>query len=149
MPLRYIHNPTTEAERSEKNAYQRLWRAKNKDKCAAYNAKRYLRDRKEILARVKSYRQKNISKCRTWGLRYYYRRIGTPNVPCEVIERAAIYIRDRGICHICKDKVKLKDYHLDHIHPLSKGGLHIEQNVAVSHSWCNLKKGARILHGTI
>ena len=37
-----------------------------------------------------------------------------------------------------------KKYHVDHIHPLSKGGLHHEDNLQILPSEDNLKKGNKI-----
>lgn len=39
------------------------------------------------------------------------------------------------------------DIHIDHILPVSLGGLSELSNLQVTHSWCNLKKGARVLGG--
>jgi hypothetical protein len=61
------------------------------------------------------------------------------DVPLEYI-----YMRDNGICQICKKKVKLnKDTNhnehasLDHIIPLSKGGVHASYNIQLAHRICN------------
>ena len=52
--------------------------------------------------------------------------------------------RDRWRCGICgeliHDKSKASP---DHIEPLSKGGLHVLENLQISHVDCNLKKGNR------
>ncbi len=57
-----------------------------------------------------------------------------------------IFERDHWICQICHKKVdKNKKYpnpfssSLDHIIPLSKGGVHKRQNVQLSHLICNCK----------
>jgi 5-methylcytosine-specific restriction endonuclease McrA len=59
----------------------------------------------------------------------------------EAIDRAIVYERDKGICGICRKPVD-SDWHLDHIIPLSRSGEHSYANVQVSHSRCNLSKGA-------
>lgn len=55
-----------------------------------------------------------------------------------------IYFRDHGLCQLCKGKINLKHKvpnllagTLDHIVPLSKGGLHDEVNIQLSHFRCN------------
>jgi 5-methylcytosine-specific restriction endonuclease McrA len=32
-------------------------------------------------------------------------------------------------------------WHIDHIVPVSKGGKHVRENLQITHSMCNLKKG--------
>lgn len=49
-----------------------------------------------------------------------------------------------GLCGICSQEVKDK-YHIDHILPLSKGGLHAQVNLQITHPKCNLSKGSKIL----
>lgn len=52
-------------------------------------------------------------------------------------------------CQYCGKKVKKKNWHLDHIHPLSKGGKNIVDNLCVSCSTCNLMKNSMIKHDFI
>lgn len=61
----------------------------------------------------------------------------------EPVDRAVVYERDKGICHLCGGSVPVESFHLDHIKPVSKGGEHTYANVAVSHPACNRKKGAK------
>jgi len=50
------------------------------------------------------------------------------------------YERDNGRCHICGRRVDSKDWHLDHLIPLSCGGPHSRLNVSVSCPKCNLRR---------
>lgn len=45
-------------------------------------------------------------------------------------------------CYWCGKK-KLKKYHVDHYHPLSKGGAHHVSNLVIACHKCNLKKSAK------
>ena len=57
-------------------------------------------------------------------------------------------------CHICKNPIDLdaprkvgipgweRALHIDHVHPLSKGGLDTIENVRPSHGKCNVIKWA-------
>lgn len=68
-----------------------------------------------------------------------------------------LYQKDNGICHICGKQTNLQDYKviengtivcgndypsIDHVIPLSKGGLHEWSNVHLAHRICNTIKGA-------
>lgn len=58
------------------------------------------------------------------------------------IDRAAIYDRDNGICHLCKLPVPREAFDLDHVTPLAEGGDDTPKNLRVAHPSCNTKKGA-------
>lgn len=57
--------------------------------------------------------------------------------------RAAVIARDGYVCGICAVDVDPSDVHLDHIKPHSKGGPTTLGNLRVTHSRCNMSKGAR------
>lgn len=68
--------------------------------------------------------------------------------------------KDRGVCHICGDRVDKNDYKhisgayiaglrhpsIDHIMPLSKGGTHTWDNVKLAHMGCNALKNDREIY---
>ena len=58
--------------------------------------------------------------------------------------RAAVIERDGYVCKLCGEDVEPDDVHIDHIHPVSKGGSDKLDNLQVAHSLCNIKKGARV-----
>jgi len=58
----------------------------------------------------------------------------------EVIDRLAVWERDAGTCRICGSEVQPDDWHMDHIIPVSRGGSHTYDNVAVTHPTCNMRK---------
>lgn len=64
--------------------------------------------------------------------------VGTPNYD-------DIYDRDGGICYLCGLPSPVEVTHFDHVVPLSRGGLHSDDNIRVTHSTCNLQKGARFV----
>ena len=57
--------------------------------------------------------------------------------------RAAVIARDGHTCQLCGGEVSAGDIHLDHIKPWSKGGPTTLGNLQVTHSLCNIRKGAR------
>jgi 5-methylcytosine-specific restriction endonuclease McrA len=57
-----------------------------------------------------------------------------------------ILLRDDWTCHLCGDKIEgFSDLHFDHIIPLSKGGEHSENNIALSHAVCNMRKHTSVV----
>lgn len=64
-----------------------------------------------------------------------------PTIPPAL--RQQVVDRDGYVCQLCGDDVEPADVHLDHIKPWSKGGQHTLSNLQVTHSLCNLRKGAR------
>lgn len=67
------------------------------------------------------------------------------NTQTEFIRKYVVYERDHGICYLCGNPVDPNCWHLEHKIPLSKGGTHTYDNVAVSHPICNMRKSAKIL----
>lgn len=61
----------------------------------------------------------------------------------DQFSRLDIWERDGGRCHICGKKCDPKDWHLDHLVPLSRGGDHTRRNVAVAHPFCNISRSNR------
>lgn len=60
----------------------------------------------------------------------------------EKVDRAVVFKRDGGRCHICGRRCAPGAFELDHLIPLSRGGSHTYENVAVSHAHCNRSRGA-------
>lgn len=58
--------------------------------------------------------------------------------------RRMVVIRDGLMCGLCRGEVAPDDVHIDHIVPVSRGGTDELTNLQVTHSRCNLKKGARV-----
>lgn len=63
-----------------------------------------------------------------------------PTIPKAV--RKLIIDRDGYFCGICSLAVHPDDIHLDHIKPISAGGATTPDNLRVTHSTCNIRKGA-------
>lgn len=54
--------------------------------------------------------------------------------------RANVWLRDRGTCQYCGEKVSKQDFTYDHVIPLSKGGLTRWENIVVACVICNQRK---------
>lgn len=61
----------------------------------------------------------------------------------EDITLWTLYRRDRGLCGICGYFVESNLASIDHVTPLSRGGLHKWDNVQLVHVRCNKRKGVR------
>jgi 5-methylcytosine-specific restriction endonuclease McrA len=61
----------------------------------------------------------------------------------EPVDYESIYERDGGVCYLCSNVVTNKHVEFDHIVPLSRGGAHIEANIALAHAMCNRRKGVK------
>lgn len=71
------------------------------------------------------------------------RRAGAAVV--EVIDRGVIIERDGSICYLCNATVDDDEIELDHVVPLSRGGVHTADNLRVTHRRCNRAKCAKLL----
>ena len=59
----------------------------------------------------------------------------------ENVDPAVVYEMHGGRCGICEGFIA-GDFHVDHVIPLSKGGMHGYVNVQPTHPICNLSKAA-------
>lgn len=60
------------------------------------------------------------------------RGVGAERIDIEVVAR-----RDGWRCHICGRRCSRQNWSVDHLVPLSQGGLHTYANVALAHHLCN------------
>ena len=63
-------------------------------------------------------------------------------VPTAV--KDAVLRRDGLICQICGGDIPAEDLHIDHVHPVARGGRSTLTNLQATHSKCNLRKGAKV-----
>lgn len=82
---------------------------------------------------------------------YQKRRAQKLSLPSESVRPINVYERDGWVCGICSEPVDQKLSYpdplspsLDHVVPLSLGGHHVMENLALSHWICNVRKGNRI-----
>lgn len=61
----------------------------------------------------------------------------------EDVDRQIVWDRDKGICILCNQKADPFLWHLEHLHPVARGGEHSYANTAVAHPHCNQSKGAQ------
>lgn len=61
----------------------------------------------------------------------------------EDVDPQVVYAMHGGRCGICGEFIS-GEFHVDHVVPLAKGGLHGYINVQPAHPLCNLSKGNRV-----
>ena len=88
---------------------------------------------------VKKYRAKNPDKVREWSTTRLLRKTGRlPNGTVKSIGE-----RQHWLCVYCKSDVSQK-YHVDHIIPLAKGGIHAPENIQILCPSCNVRKSSKL-----
>ena len=164
-----------DANREKRNAQAKQWKAQNRERYLTNLAEWRLTHCEEIKRYSKEYysansdvekeksrqwRNANPEKLREQGINYRKnnviklldknakRRAVLKGVTVEKIDRGEVYIRDNGICGICKCHVPLHEVTIDHIIPLSKGGEHSKRNIQIAHRSCNSAKGSKLQQAT-
>lgn len=85
------------------------------------------------------YKKINKDKVNVWNQNRRKKTIGKLSV--NIVEK--LKIKQSNQCAIClNDLIK---YHIDHVIPISKGGLNIDSNVQLTCIPCNLKKGNKLI----
>ncbi len=105
------------------------------------NADRYLRRRDQMKAATDRWRQNNPDKVR--DIREN-RRARERSAFVEHVDRVERWDAYEGRCGICDQPVELDAMELDHIVPLSRGGLHERSNCQPAHMTRNRRKHNRI-----
>lgn len=119
--------------------YRKQYHLQNKEKIIRY-VKEWNRNHPELVrAYAKVSRKKHADLLRELTQR---RRARLRNAFVEPVHRMMIAERDHWICHICKKQVTKDTMSIDHLVPLSKGGIHAPINVALAHTRCNAQRGA-------
>ena len=84
---------------------------------------------------------------------YHRRRARMNGAPSgDPVMLTALIARDNSTCHICRQPVDMAlkypdpmSRSIDHIIPISRGGLHEESNCGLAHLRCNVSKSARLM----
>ena len=146
-----------EQNAEKKRAYQASYRAANPEKVKALIARWYVNNMEKTKAVSAAYQAAHPERKKEYQAKYQAKH---PEVHranqrartqrkrgqwVEDVDRAVVWERDGGICHICKEPADANDWHPDHVIPLALGGEHSYANTAVSHPACNFRKGARLI----
>ena len=128
----YRDNNKQKVSEGKKASYQKKKEIYNAKITVYYNA-----NREKILEKTKSYVELNRHKINTRNsFRRKIVREQTPDMTPEELSRI------EGMYWLARDlrAVSGEEYHVDHIKPLSKGGLHHPDNLQILPADLNLKK---------
>lgn len=136
-----------EHERANQARRMREWKKQNREKLARKSREWYHANSEYALERRKEYVAANPEKARAWGRKSANKRHAIKKqVFVEAVEARVVFERDKGQCGICGEQVDpMSPWEVDHIMPISKGGLHAYANVQLAHRSCNRKKHDRVL----
>lgn len=122
-PHRYL-DPTV---RKSVIQYGKIWKRQNKDK-------------------INEDRRKQHAINPNQNKRYVQnRRAKINSVLIDEIDLTSIWRRDAGLCFLCSLPADKNNWWLEHVLPISRGGTHSYDNVAVSHPECNNTKKSKTL----
>lgn len=137
----YYNENTEQCRESSLNCYHKN-KDKYREKRLAYFRKRYQENRETLIKQHTQWAIDNPIKARNIWAR---RKARVKKATIGKVDYTFILERDKSICHICGKKVEdYSDIHFDHVIPIYHGGLHCNENIAVSHAKCNLMKGTKI-----
>lgn len=133
----------------------RLEYQRNKEARLAARKARYQANKEATLAKNREWREANIERhrelCRKWAKEH-------PDEMRAIVARRRalilkadgrftkhdverLWVEQDGFCLGCRSDLMLTGYHVDHKHPLSKGGSNGPENLQLLCPTCNWKKG--------
>lgn len=149
------------ANRPAALAYRKKYRAENTEAVSACKKAWYWRNREHVHAHNRAYLQSHPEAARKarrkWKsnhpvetLLYYHAR--RAKVRGAAINKEDIDNWHSRICGICDEKI-IGSFHIDHIIPLhprtGSPGLHVVENLQLTHPLCNLRKGNGSFNGNV
>jgi 5-methylcytosine-specific restriction endonuclease McrA len=134
--------------RDRLNKYQKEYRNNNKDKISKYKKEYNTNNRDRINKQMREYyttEKGKLSNKLNSQNRHYRKKYNTN--PGDRLTTAQIeYLTEVYTnCAYCNTELTLDNTHIEHIHPLSKGGSHSIDNVVLACKDCNLRKNSKTL----
>ena len=120
------------------------WRAAHPEKAKARHAAYYASHKEEAKARDAAWRAAHPEEAASQSRRRRARKRqaeGT-HTASDIKDQ---YTRQKGKCFWCGGRVG-KQYHVDHVVPLSRGGGDGPDNLVIACAACNLQKGDKLPH---
>ncbi len=140
-----------------RSIYNSAYHKANPEK-SRQTSKKYDKDnRDKRVVHEQKYKKSNPEKVREWGRKKNRKREALKrNNGHEPYSEKEVLDNYGMMCHICQTSIDLsaprqagkagwqKGLHIDHLHPLSKGGSDTLENVRPAHGLCNLRKWANL-----
>ena len=131
------------ARRDRRLAYMKDWRARGAKHVAEYKRRWNAAHPEANRARVRRWQTANPERAnfskRAGVMR---RRARIAGARISKADLRAVMQRDGMICHLCSLPVTRPDLSFDHLIPLSRGGPHVTDNLAVAHASSNRRRHA-------
>lgn len=128
-----------ERNKEKERDRQRKWAAENREKVNLRAARYYERHTEKCRERVSMWRERNPFLTRAQKTRRKDRlKSGGRHTASDLQD---LFRLQRGKCAACR--VKLSDYHVDHVIPLAKGGTNDRRNLQLLCPPCNRHKAAK------
>lgn len=146
--LRYLSTGTCvecmaiQAASMAKKEYDKRYALKNKDRITRRSREYREANQSRLVEKAKAWAKKHPEKRRLISKNYKAKRRAMEKGGITYTALAAWESSARKVCHWCGKSCERK-YHIDHYHPLSRGGRHEESNLVISCPTCNLKKSAK------
>ena len=122
---------------SEATKRQHLWLMAVKGRCSCPECG----DEFMPQSLVHKFCSRQCSRRASWRDHQHRRRIVIHSEDSERFTTRQIAERDKWRCHLCNGKVTQEDWSIDHLLPISAGGRHRLDNVALAHFKCNTLRG--------
>lgn len=130
------------AASDHKKEYDKKYQADNADRIQARSREYQAKTSAQRTITATAWARSNPEKRRSISNAYKHRRRAIEKQGSTTAELREWEANARKDCYWCGKK-KLKKYHVDHYHPLSKGGAHAVSNLVIACPPCNLKKSAK------
>jgi 5-methylcytosine-specific restriction endonuclease McrA len=121
------------------------YNARQRERYPTYRAERlaeYRRNPEKNKAAVRAWQERNREKCILYACNHSARRRVAKESGMSGPDYRAWVLRQKKVCHWCGAKCA-KQFEVDHIQPLARGGKHEPRNLAISCRTCNRSKSAR------
>ena len=124
------------------NKAARLWRKANPERCAEYSVGSRDRRRGKISEYARQYAKDHPERRSANETARRARKLGAPGrySPDDV---SSLKQKQGGKCGNLACRVVLREYHVDHVMPLSKGGSNWPENLQLLCPTCNVRKQAQ------
>jgi 5-methylcytosine-specific restriction endonuclease McrA len=124
------------SEKKQKNKIDHAaWQAKNREHVKQYSSTWRMANKE----RIRNYRKNNGDKFKIYVENRRARKLSCGGkLSKDIVTR--LLNEQNGLCVYCKNDFRNTGFHIDHIMPLSLGGLNVDKNVQLLCPPCNLTK---------